>query len=137
MVSINGHWKIYFHLYVYLFANKWTWTYICTEILLPVMQIYFQINVNKFPINFLFMNISQKTYLTVSPACFDYFKEVWLSTNKRSERTFRNRMKKPTMPDIVLFCHVCKVNIQDFVMPIQKKYKNIPVFNENLQLTID
>lgn len=82
------------------------------------------------------MDILQKTYLTVSPACFDYFKEVWLKRNKKTERQFRNRMKKPNTRDIVLFCHICKLDPIEFIKPLQAELKNIPPYDSSpIQLT--
>ncbi|WP_337045434.1 hypothetical protein [Emticicia sp. 17c] len=84
------------------------------------------------------LSILQKTYHTVAPACFDYFKAVWLARNKKCEKTFRNRMKNPTTRDIILFCHVCNQDILDFIKPLQRELKNIPPFDSSpIQLTLN
>lgn len=83
------------------------------------------------------MTISQKVYYSVSPACFNYFKSVWLEKNKKTERQFRNRMKNPTTKDLVLFCHVCKIEETELLRPIRNEFKNIAPFAANLQMTIE
>ena len=101
------------------------------------MEISFQTNEILFPIKYFIMDILQKTYLTVSPACFEYFKKVWIAKNKKTERQFRNRMKKPNTKDIILFCHVCKVDFAEFIKPLQTELKNIPAFDSSpIQLTL-
>lgn len=82
-------------------------------------------------------SIFQKTYLTVSRLQADYFKKVWLAETGLAERTFRHRLVNPELDDILLFCRVCKLDIGKTLEPFADKFKNIPAFNENLQLTID
>lgn len=83
------------------------------------------------------MSILIKIDATVSPLCSAYFKQVWLQQTKLSERQFRNRLKNPTIDDILLFCHVCKVDEKEILQPLKSKYKNVPPFSTNLQLTIE
>lgn len=83
------------------------------------------------------LSIFQKTYLTVSPACGEYFKRVWLKETGLSERTLRYRLITPQFDDVLLFCHVCKLPVGKPLMPFMVKFKNIPPYDENLQLTID
>lgn len=83
------------------------------------------------------MDILKKTYLTVSPACFDYFKKVWIVRNQKTERQFYYRMKNPDTKDIILFCHICNVDPLEFIKPLQAELKNIPPFNSSpIQLTL-
>ena len=83
------------------------------------------------------LSIFQKTYLTVSPAAGSYFKKVWLEQTGLSERTLRDRLKEPLFDDVLLFCHVCKLEVGKPLKPFMSKFKNIPAYDENLQLTID
>lgn len=82
-------------------------------------------------------SIFQKTYLTVSPAAGSYFKKVWLEQTGLSKRTLRYRLIDPELDDVLLFCHVCKLDLGKTLAPFKNKFKNIPAFDENLQLTID
>lgn len=81
-------------------------------------------------------SIFQKTYLTVSRAEAEYFKKVWLEHTGLSERTFRNRLANPELLDVILFSHVCKRDIGVTLKPFLLELRNIPPYNENLQLTI-
>lgn len=83
------------------------------------------------------LSIFQKTYLTVSPATARYFRKVWLEQTKLSERTFRHRLVHPELFDVLLFCHVCELNLSETLKPFCEQFKNIPAFNKNLQLTIE
>ncbi|MFD2521392.1 hypothetical protein [Emticicia soli] len=82
-------------------------------------------------------SIFQKTYLTVSPAAASYFRKVWIEQTKLSERTFRNRVKEPELFDVLLFCHVCELDLGEILKPFSTQFKNIPAFNKNVQLTIE
>lgn len=82
-------------------------------------------------------SIFQKTYLTVSPAAAKYYRQVWLDETKLSERTFRHRLINPELFDLLLFCHVCELDLAQTFKPFLTQFKNIPAFNKNLQLTID
>jgi hypothetical protein len=81
-------------------------------------------------------SIFQKTYLTVSPAAAKYFKKIWMETTGLSERTFRHRLAHPEMDDILLFCHVCRTDLAETLQPFCDKFKNIPPYKTNLQLSI-
>ncbi len=83
------------------------------------------------------MSILTKIDATVSPLCSAYFKKVWLEQNKLSERQYRNRMKEPTIEDVLLFCHICKVDEKEILQPLKSKFKNILPFSSNLQMTIE
>lgn len=81
-------------------------------------------------------SIFRKTYHTVSRAEAEYFKKVWLEHTGLSERTFRNRLINPELGDVLLFIHVCSLEIGETMKPFSEKLKNIPAYKRNLQLTI-
>lgn len=81
-------------------------------------------------------SIFRKTYLTVSPLEAAYYKKVWLEQTGLSERTFRNRLLKPELYDVLLFSHVCKKDLGYTLKPYLHELRNIPPYNENLQLTL-
>ncbi len=82
-------------------------------------------------------SILQKVYYSVSPLSSEYFRKVWEEQNNLSRKQFYNRLKNPTIDDVLLFCHVCKVDEKEILQPLKSKYKNVPPFSTNLQLTIE
>ncbi|MER0442282.1 hypothetical protein [Emticicia sp. W12TSBA100-4] len=83
------------------------------------------------------MSELQNIYRTVNPMSAKYFRTVWQERTKLSKEQFYKRLKKPETDDILLFCHVCKVDKDLILKPMQDKFKNIPPFGNNLQMTID
>ncbi len=79
----------------------------------------------------------EKIYYSVSPLSIKYFNSIWQTKTGKSIRTLKNRLKQetPDFDDAILFCLVCKVDINLIIKPLQEKYKNVVPFDANLQLT--
>lgn len=84
------------------------------------------------------MSELQKIYRTVNPMSAKYFRETWIEKNKLSKEQFYKRLKKPETDDILLFCHVCTIDKDLILKPMQAKFANIPPYGiSNLQMTIE
>lgn len=82
------------------------------------------------------MSELQNIYRTVNPMAASYFRKVWIEKNGLSKEQFYKRLKKPETDDILLFCHVCKVDEKLILNPMKEKFKNVAPYNSNLQLSI-
>lgn len=79
----------------------------------------------------------QKIYHLVNEPTKDYFRAVWMEEMGLSREQFYKRLKKPQIDDVLLFCHVCKVDEKVILQPMKEKFKNIPPYNTTIQLTIE
>ena len=85
------------------------------------------------------VSILEKSYYSVNVHTCDYFRETFIKLNKCSNKTFYNRLQKenPNLEDVLLFCHVCKVDVNTILKPLQTKFKNVLPYNSNLQMIIE